>query len=103
MVKKYDKLVRDHIPEIIKKERGEHCVFRVAGEDEYWRRLKDKLREEVEEFCDSEDPEELADIEEVLSAIRKFRQVDPDAIEQLRRDKVARRGGFERRIILEEA
>jgi predicted house-cleaning noncanonical NTP pyrophosphatase (MazG superfamily) len=60
------KLVRDKIPQIIRT-KGLEPVIYAADAEEYGVRLRAKLREEVEEFLDSgSDPEELADILEVL-------------------------------------
>ena len=94
----YNKLVRDRIPEIIK-EAGRECVYRVADEKEYYAKLRDKLREEVEEFLEDPCLEEAADILEVLEAIlsrEKYRSVRAEQIA-----KRVTRGGFEKRIILE--
>lgn len=93
------KLVRDRIPEIIRAE-GLEPVVRVAGPEEYAGRLRDKLREEVEEFLASDDdPEELADILEVLYALARQIGVSPEKVEELRAAKAAERGGFNERII----
>lgn len=93
------KLVRDKIPEIIRAE-GLEPVIRVAGPEEYAARLRDKLREEVGEFLDSDDdPEELADILEVLHALARQIGVSPERLEQLRAAKAAEAGAFADRII----
>jgi hypothetical protein len=52
------KLVRDKIPQIIRS-KGLEPVIYTASSEEYDTRLRDKLREEVEEFIASDsDPEE---------------------------------------------
>jgi predicted house-cleaning noncanonical NTP pyrophosphatase (MazG superfamily) len=63
------RLVRDKIPEILRS-KGLQPVVYTASSEEYRIRLRDKLLGEVEEFIASDnDPEELADILEVLYAI----------------------------------
>jgi predicted house-cleaning noncanonical NTP pyrophosphatase (MazG superfamily) len=54
----------------------------------------------VEEFLAADDdPEELADILEVLHALARQIGVDPEQMEQLRAAKAAEAGGFADRII----
>lgn len=104
--KKYDKLVRDRIPEIIRL-RGGKPVFRTASEEEFGRRLREKLREEVAEFLAAETDvaakEELADVLEVMHALAAHLRCDPSEIEAVRIKKAEERGGFAERVILEEA
>jgi len=94
------KLVRDRIPEIISKA-GKTPVTHIASEDDYWKALKEKLQEEVNEFFEDSNEEELADILEVLDAICGFKNIDKKALEALRKKKAAERGGFKGRIILD--
>lgn len=99
---KYDKLVRDNIPEIIR-QKGTEPVIHVASEEEYWNKLKGKLSEEVSEFQEAETPEEMADILEVIDAIMKFKGFNREDIEAIKKKKAEERGGFENRIILDES
>lgn len=93
------KLVRDKIPQIIRS-KGLEPVICTASAEEYAARLQDKLREEVEEFLASDnDPEELADILEVLYALAEQAGTDRQQLEKLRAAKVEERGGFADRII----
>jgi len=98
---KYGKLVRDKIPEIIEAS-GSEVFCHIADDSEYWSKLKEKLLEEVHEFFESEEPEELADIYEVLLAIQDFIAVSSGELETLITSKAAARGGFRGRIILDE-
>ncbi len=98
---KYHKLVRDRIPEIIKKA-GEIPVTHIAPDTEYWQKLKEKLGEEVEEFLKEENEEELADILEIIDAICEFRKIDKKTLKNLQEKKNKERGGFKDKIILEE-
>jgi predicted house-cleaning noncanonical NTP pyrophosphatase (MazG superfamily) len=93
------KLVRDKIPQIIQS-KGLEPVIYTASTEEYATRLRDKLREEVEEFIASDDdPEELADILEVLYALAGQAGTDQQQLEKLRAAKAEERGGFGDRII----
>ena len=93
------KLVRDKIPQVIRSEGLEPIIY-TANSEEYATRLRDKLREEVEEFIASDDdPEELADILEVLYTLAGQAGIDPQQLENLRAAKAAERGGFGDRII----
>lgn len=98
---RYDKLVRDRIPEIIAAN-GDSSVTHIAQDEEYWQKLKEKLLEEAQEFISDETPEEMADLLEVIEAIYSYRKFDKMAIEVLRKEKYRKRGGFKKRIILEE-
>ena len=97
-----NKLVRDNIIEIISSKGGQ-AKWHVADEEEYRTKLYEKLREEVEEFISGEEPEEIADIQEVIEAIIKLNEFDQEDIQTAKQFKRAKRGGFEKRIILEES
>lgn len=99
---KYNKLVRDKIPERIRA-KGEAAKTHVADEQEYWQKLKEKLSEEVQEFAQAESIEELADILEVIDAIVAHKRFDRGEIENMKREKRQGRGGFAERIILDES
>lgn len=99
---KYNKLVRDKIPDIIKS-KGEAVQFRIATDSEYWDKLKEKLTEEVKEFLDSESIEEIADILEVIDAVNNFKNFNSKELQKIKKDKFDKRGGFNERIILEES
>jgi predicted house-cleaning noncanonical NTP pyrophosphatase (MazG superfamily) len=93
------KLVRDKIPQIIRS-KGQEPLIYTASPEEYGIRLRDKLREEVEEFLASDnDPEELADILEVLHALADQTGADQQQLEKLRATKAEMRGGFAGRVI----
>ena len=100
MKRKYNKLVRDRIPEIIERS-GKRAVWRTLSEDEYLSLLDRKLDEELLEYRDGHDPEELADLLEVLYAEAVARGFDLSEIERIRLRKKAERGAFEKRLLLE--
>lgn len=99
---KYNKLVRDKIPEIIKN-KGGNPVTHIADKIEYWQKLKEKLLEEFEEFKKDESQEELADLLEVIDAIMEYKDFDRTMVESTRQKKAQERGKFKDRIILDES
>jgi predicted house-cleaning noncanonical NTP pyrophosphatase (MazG superfamily) len=98
---RYEKLVRDKIPEIIQRNGGDP-VTHIADEAEYLDRLKRKLEEEVAEFLKDQTGEELADILEVVYALGATLDFSQNDLERIRKEKHTERGGFKKRIILEE-
>lgn len=96
------KLVRDKIPSIIR-EKGEKPVYYPANPQEYEQKLHEKLEEEVQEYLESGDLFELADIMEVVYALARLQKCSPKKLENMREIKVANRGAFRKRIILEVA
>lgn len=100
-IKIYNKLVRDFIPEIIK-ENGKLCNTEVLSDDMYIKMLDEKLNEELLEYQESKDIEEIADILEVIYAIANARGYSVVQLEQIRKEKTDKRGGFEKKIFLKD-
>jgi len=99
---KYNKLIRDKIPEYIKS-KGGAAIYHKASEEEYWQKLKEKLQEEVVEFLEAESVEELADVSEVIDAIMVYKQISEEDLQDSKSKKVEARGGFKDRLILDES
>ena len=100
-MKTYNKLVRDNIEEIMLG-KGLNPVTRILSEEEYLKELNKKLLEEVNEYLESGEVEELADIEEVILAILDTKGISRENLEEVRINKVKKRGAFKRRIFLEK-
>lgn len=97
----YNKLVRDKIPSIIERNEGRSCKTRILNDEEYIIELNKKIQEELTEYLESGEIEELADLEEVLRAILDFKGISHEEFEKIRLEKVNKRGAFKDRIYLE--
>ena len=101
MKMKYNKLVRDKIPDIIKKD-NHNPIIHIASDKEYWEKLKEKLKEETDEFIKENTEGEFADILEVMHAISDFKHFNKEKINRIRDKKAKERGRFKDKIILEK-
>ena len=99
--KKYYKLVRDRIPEIIH-DSGRTCSWEILAHEEYIRMLDEKLDEELTEYQESKSLEELADLQEVIEAVVKARGWTLSQLKQVKEEKSAERGRFEKKILLKK-
>lgn len=98
---KYDKLVRDRIPEIIEG-KGSHAVVEVLDESAFKRYLDEKLLEELREYQEDGSVGELADLVEVVYAILDSKGVSVEEFERIRVSKAEERGGFRKKFLLKE-
>ena len=101
MIKTYNKLVRDRIPEIIEVS-GKTCVTEILSNEDYLRMVDTKLDEELAEYHRDQNIEELADLMEVIYAAAIARGYTLEELERVRAEKAAKRGGFYKRILLKE-
>ena len=101
MIYKYNKLVRDKIPQNIEA-LGKRCHYYVLNEEEYKKELDKKLLEEANEFIADHNTEEMADLIEVIEAIKKSYNFESEEIEKVRLEKKAKKGGFEEKLYLIE-
>ena len=99
-MKVYNKLVRDKIPEIIEAD-GKTCKTRILSDEEYIAALETKLNEEVAEYQEDKNLEEMADVLEVLQAICIARGYSLEELEARRSKKADERGGVADKIFLE--
>jgi predicted house-cleaning noncanonical NTP pyrophosphatase (MazG superfamily) len=101
----YNKLVRDRIPQVIEGT-GKQYTTRILDEEEYIKELKNKSFEELNEYVnaknDKEAIEELADILEIIHALARYHGANLEMVEQIRKEKSEKRGGFKERIFLIE-
>ena len=99
-MKIYNKLVRDNIPQIIEKS-GKTCKTRVLGDEDYVEQLNAKLREEFDEYMQSGEVVELADLVEVALALANAKGVAQERFEAMRQEKATKNGAFAQKLFLE--
>ena len=99
-MKVYNKLVRDLIPQIIEKS-GSKFATHIADNDEYKKLLEEKLQEEVNEYLEDKNLEELADVLEVLIGLAGSLGYTEAELFEKRIEKKQERGGFEDGVMLE--
>ena len=97
----FNKLVRDKIPEIIERDGGQ-AVVRILDEGEYRTCLERKLDEEVAEYHESGELDELVDVLEVVYALAQADGHTADELLSAYQRKHDQRGGFSKRIFLVE-
>ncbi|NDI34989.1 nucleoside triphosphate pyrophosphohydrolase [Chengkuizengella sediminis] len=101
----YNKLVRDQIPKIIN-HTGKRYKTRILTEDEYVTELRLKLKEELDEYLEASNDEdalhELADMLEIIHTLAHGHGVSRDELENIREEKVKKRGGFKEKVFLIE-
>jgi len=98
----YHKLVRDLIPEIIRRS-GRECEVMEMSESEYFQALRKKLIEEAQEAAIAKSEElvsELADLYEVIDAIMAAYGIEQDLVLAKQAQRRTERGGFNKRIRL---
>jgi len=101
MIQKYNKLVRNKIPEIIQKN-GDVPKIMILDEAQYFSALNTKLQEEIAEYLEDYRADELADILEVIYAIVRHKGLTVDDLEMLRAKKLEERGDFSNKVLLLE-
>ena len=95
----YNKLVRDKIPEIIEAS-GKTCETKMLSDEEYFQMLDKKLDEELAEYHQEQNIDELADLLEVLYATAKAKGYSIEELDHVRVEKQKARGGFDMKILL---
>lgn len=102
MCREYDKLVRDRIPEIIRRNGGE-CAVEIMNDEDYRRALRRKLVEEAIEAAEAGPGQlvtELSDLAEVIDAVLAVEGIDRASVQAAQQRRRAERGGFNERLRL---
>jgi predicted house-cleaning noncanonical NTP pyrophosphatase (MazG superfamily) len=101
---RYEKLVRDRIPEIVVQS-GLVAVTRTLGAAEFVAALRAKVAEEATELADAPDEEvatELADLQEVVAALMLEMNLSQEDVDRVRLARALERGTFATRTFLVE-
>ena len=102
-IKKYNKLIRDRILEIIQAA-GENPFSRVLNKKEYIKELKRKILEEAEELISAKNKKEIineiVDIQELLDVIISEIGLTKSQIKQQQKIKNRKKGGFKKKLFL---
>ncbi len=99
MTENNSKAVRDLIPEILKLS-GKECMIRELSDSSFLPELENKLEEELQEYLESKELEELADLLEVIYRIAELRGSSKAELETIRLRKKHEKGGFEKNLLL---
>lgn len=97
-----EKLVRNLIPQVLKDLSIPFTSRVVADDVEFHNLLCKKLDEEVAEFQQSSEVEELADIFEVILALAQAQGVSREKFFEIAQKKTEEKGDFSGRIVLKK-
>ena len=102
--KTYNKLIRDKIPEIIKKDNAVPKISEL-NDKEFKIALKEKLVEEAKELqgakTDEEILNELSDVLQLIESIALNNNLSITQVEKQKEKKKQERGGFDKKLFLE--
>ena len=102
--KTYNKLIRDKIPEIIKKDNAIPKIS-ILNDEQFAIALKEKLVEEAKELLEAKTSEEilneLSDVLELVESITTNNKLTITEVEKQKLVKKEKRGGFEKKLFLE--
>lgn len=94
---KYNKLVRDKMPEIIEAS-GKTCKVEILSDEAYLCMVDAKLDEELAEYHKDQNIEELADLLEAIYAAAIARGYSIEQLQRVRAEKAEKRGEFDKKF-----
>jgi len=103
MTKRYNKLIRDRILEIIEANK-EKPYFRILNKKEYIREIKKKILEEAKELIEAKSKKEIineiVDIQELIDVLISESGLTKLQIQKQQKVKDKKRGGFKKKLFL---
>jgi predicted house-cleaning noncanonical NTP pyrophosphatase (MazG superfamily) len=100
-VKVYNKLVRDLVIEIIRKE-GKRAFWHKATKKELLKLCPKKIIEEVRELRKNPCAEEAGDVQEIISYYFKLLGINEEDVRKAMEEKAKKKGAFNEGIVLEK-
>jgi predicted house-cleaning noncanonical NTP pyrophosphatase (MazG superfamily) len=94
-----DRAVRDGVPERLRRGGGA-CTARTLPDDAYLPYLEYALIEELEEYLETKDPEELADLLELIRRVAQLRGLSWEELDDLRARRADALGGYAGNTVL---
>ncbi len=99
----YNKLIRDKIPEKIKKSGGDYKVEKLKTK-EFEKELIKKVGEEADGLVAAKNKKELiselADVIDVIEEIKRFKKITAQQIKTAQKESDKIKGGFKKRLFL---
>lgn len=99
----YNKLIRDKIPEIIKKDGGDFKI-KILSKDEVVNELIKKVGEESDGLANAKDRkgiiEEMGDVLDVIDEIKRVLKIKASELTKDRKKAFTKKGSFKKRIYL---
>ena len=80
--------------------RGKKYEIKTLSDEEFLEELERKLVEEINEYQESKDVEELSDILEVIYRISSLKGTTSKQLDRIRKDKATKRGSFDNNLFL---
>jgi predicted house-cleaning noncanonical NTP pyrophosphatase (MazG superfamily) len=100
----YNKLIRDKVPEKIRRDKGAKYRTRVLSKLEFERELLRKVEEEVSAIPSAKNKvdliSEIADVIDVLEEVQKLKKISAQDIKKARARNMKIKGGFKKRLFL---
>lgn len=99
----YNKLIRDKIPEKIKKSGGDYKIEKLKTK-EFEKELIKKVGEEADGLVNAKNKKELiselADVIDVIEEIKGFKKITNQQIKKAQKENNKIKGGFKKRLFL---
>jgi predicted house-cleaning noncanonical NTP pyrophosphatase (MazG superfamily) len=96
---KINKLVRSKVPAILALS-GKICEFSKMSGNNRTAALDDELKNSVQKYYDSEDPDDLIDVYDIVTELTCIRFGSSGNFQKKRKEKYAEQGGFKGSVFL---